>query len=149
ALTLPVLLLLAALIVTLSLVGVARLATENAASEAARTLALTNDDARATATALAATAPLRPELVDVRIEPGSAALRPGGSPWRISTRPAPQKQPQKPPAASSRSVWSSFGPTRSRSTARPTSSMRRSTIRYLGRERRERRETFSCRSAEI
>src|SRR5207248_10477646 len=36
ALTLPVLLLLAALIVTLSLVGVARLATENAASEAAR-----------------------------------------------------------------------------------------------------------------
>jgi len=84
ALTLPVLLLLAALIVTLSLVGVARLATENAASEAARTLALTNDDARATATALAATAPLRPELVDVRIEPGSAALRPRGSLVRVS-----------------------------------------------------------------
>jgi hypothetical protein len=79
ALTLPVLLLLAALIVTLSLVGVARLATENAASEAARALALTNDDARATATALAAAAPLRPDLLDVRIEPASAALRPRGA----------------------------------------------------------------------
>ncbi|OLC58234.1 MAG: hypothetical protein AUH85_01230 [Chloroflexi bacterium 13_1_40CM_4_68_4] len=83
ALTLPVLLLLAVLIVTLSLVGVARLATENAASEAARTLALTNDDARATATAIAATAPLRSDLVDVRINPSSASLRPRGSLARV------------------------------------------------------------------
>ncbi|HYY55419.1 MAG TPA: TadE/TadG family type IV pilus assembly protein [Candidatus Dormibacteraeota bacterium] len=83
ALTLPVLLALAALIVTLSLVGVARLATENAASEAARTLALTNDDARATATALAAAAPLRADLVDVRIEPSARSLRPRGSLMRV------------------------------------------------------------------
>jgi hypothetical protein len=79
ALTLPVLLLLAALIVTLSLVGVARLVTENAASEAARTLALTNDDARAAATAISAAAPLRADLIDIRIEPAAAALRPRGA----------------------------------------------------------------------
>ena len=79
ALTLPVLLALAALIVTLSLLGVARLATENAASEAARTLALTNDDARATATAIAAAAPLREDLLDVRIEPADRRLRPRGA----------------------------------------------------------------------
>ncbi len=79
ALTLPVLLLLAALIVTLSLVAVARLATENAASEGARALALTNDDARATATILAATSPLRPDRVVIRIQPGDAAARPRGA----------------------------------------------------------------------
>jgi Flp pilus assembly protein TadG len=83
ALTLPVLLLLAALIVTLSLVGVARLATENAASEAARALALTNDEARAIATAVAATAPLRADLVDVRIDPTARALRTRGSLTRV------------------------------------------------------------------
>lgn len=86
ALTLPVLLLLAALIVTLSLVGVARLATENAASEGARTLALTNDDARATATAVAAAAPLRSDLLDVTIDPASAAMRPRGSVARVTVR---------------------------------------------------------------
>lgn len=83
ALTLPVLLLLAALIVTLSLVGVARLATENAASEGARTLALTNDDGRATATAIAAAAPLHADLLAVRIEPTSRSLRPRGSLARV------------------------------------------------------------------
>ena len=83
ALTLPVLLLLAALIVTLSLVGVARLATENAASEAARTLALTNDDARAIATALSAAAPLRDDLIDVRIDPGARSARPRGALVRV------------------------------------------------------------------
>ncbi len=79
ALTLPVLLLLAALVVTLSLVGVAELATENAASEGARTLALTNDDARARATILAAASPLRADRVSVRIEPADPASRPRGA----------------------------------------------------------------------
>ena len=77
------LLLLAALMVTLSLVGVARLATENAASEAARTLALTNDEGRATATALAAASPLRADRIDVEIEPALDALRPRGALVRV------------------------------------------------------------------
>ena len=83
ALTLPVLLLLAALVMTLSLVGVARLATENAASEGARTLALTNDDARAVATIRAAASPLRGDRLDVRIEPSSPASRPRGAIVRV------------------------------------------------------------------
>ena len=83
ALTLPVLLLLAALILTLSLVGVARLATENAASEGARTLALTNDDARARATILAAVAPLRVDRVAIRVEPTGPAARPRGALVRV------------------------------------------------------------------
>jgi Flp pilus assembly protein TadG len=84
ALTLPVLLLLAALIVTLSLAGVARLAVENAASEAARTIALTNDDDRAVATAQAAAAPLRAEQLQVRIDPRGPAGRPRGALVRVS-----------------------------------------------------------------
>jgi Na+-transporting methylmalonyl-CoA/oxaloacetate decarboxylase gamma subunit len=86
ALTLPVLLLLAALIVTLSLVGVARLATENAASEGARTLALTNDDERASATAMAAASPLHADQLDVQIEPRAKSLRPRGSLVRVAVR---------------------------------------------------------------
>lgn len=83
ALTLPVLLLLAALIVTLSLVGVARLATANAASEGARTLALTNDDARALATIAAAVAPLREDRLSVRVDPAAPAARPRGALVRV------------------------------------------------------------------
>lgn len=79
ALTLPVLLALACGIVTLSLIGVARVATENAASEAARTLALTNDDVRAMTTARAAAAPLRVEILDVHFDPASPAARPRGA----------------------------------------------------------------------
>ena len=83
ALTLPVLLLCAALIVTLSLLGVARLATENAASEGARTLALTNDDGRARGAVQTAVAPLRLDRVHVTIEPSSPADRPRGALVRV------------------------------------------------------------------
>jgi Flp pilus assembly protein TadG len=83
ALTLPILMLLAALVVTLSLVSVARLATENAASEGARTLALTNDEERAVGTARAAASPLRAESLDVRLNPERAAERPRGALVRV------------------------------------------------------------------
>lgn len=86
ALTLPVILLLASLIVTLSLAGVARLAVENAASEAARTLALTNDDARAIQTARAVAAPLNAEALEVHIEPQSGGSRPRGALVRVAVR---------------------------------------------------------------
>lgn len=79
ALALPVLLLLAALVVTLSLVSVARLATQNAASEGARALALTNDDARAVETIHAAVSPLREDRIEVRIEPSEPGARPRGT----------------------------------------------------------------------
>lgn len=84
ALTLPVLLLCAALLVTLSLVGVARLATENAASEGARMLALTNDDARARAVTAAAAQPLSAERLHVAIEPAAPPERPRGALVRVS-----------------------------------------------------------------
>ena len=83
ALTLPVLLLLASVIVTLSLAGVARLAVENAASEAARTLALTNDDELAIATAQAVAAPLRADSLEIGIEPLGPAARPRGTLVRV------------------------------------------------------------------
>ena len=83
ALTLPVLLLVASLIATLSLAGVARLAVENAAAEGARTLALTNDDARAIATAGAAAAPLRSASIEVRVDPPGPAARPRGTLVRV------------------------------------------------------------------
>ncbi len=84
ALTLPVLLLLAALVLTLSLVSVARLATENAASEGARTLALTNDEARARAAIAASIAPLREAAVVVRIDPTDPRARPRGTTVRVT-----------------------------------------------------------------
>lgn len=86
ALTLPVLILCAALIVTLSLVGVARLATENAASEGARVLALTNDEERAEATIRAAAEPLRTERLTVSIDPAAAEDRPRGTLVRVVVR---------------------------------------------------------------
>ena len=69
ALVLPVLLVLALAIGELSELGVARLALTHAAAEAARTVALTNDDRLARASVAAASAPLRPGAVDVSIEP--------------------------------------------------------------------------------
>jgi len=84
ALTLPVLLLLVSVILTLSLAGIARLAVENAASEAARTLALTNDDERTVATAQAAAAPLRADALEIGIEPLSQAARPRGTLVRVA-----------------------------------------------------------------
>lgn len=84
ALTLPVLLLCAALLLTLSLLGVARLATENAASEGARVLALTNDEARARATTVAAAQPLSADRLHVAIEPAAPPERPRGALVRVS-----------------------------------------------------------------
>lgn len=79
ALSLPVLLLLAASVVTLSLLSVTRLATQNAASEGARALALTNDDLRAMETIRAALAPLRADKIEVRISPEEPDSRPRGT----------------------------------------------------------------------
>lgn len=86
ALTLPVLMVCAALIVTLSLVGMARLAVENAASEGARFLALTNDESRARTTIAAAARPLANERLSVEIHPGSAADRPRGALVNVTVR---------------------------------------------------------------
>ncbi len=86
ALTLPILVMLAALIVTLSLLGVARLATENAAAEGARVLALTNDDERARAVAVGAARPLTPERLSVDILPSSAAERRRGAIAQVTVR---------------------------------------------------------------
>jgi Flp pilus assembly protein TadG len=79
ALTLPILMVCAALIVTLSLFGMARLAVENAASEGARYLALTNDETRARSTIAAAARPLTSELLRIEIDPASASDRPRGA----------------------------------------------------------------------
>jgi hypothetical protein len=70
ALVLPFLLIFALAIVLMTEIGVARLALENAAAEAARIGALTNDDEEIRRTALAAVAPIDPGAVSVRIEPG-------------------------------------------------------------------------------
>lgn len=86
ALTLPVLVLCIALIVTLSLVGVARLATENAASEGARVLAVTNDDERAEGTIRAAASPLRLDRLTFVVEPAAPEDRPRGTLVRVVVR---------------------------------------------------------------
>jgi Flp pilus assembly protein TadG len=78
ALVLPLLLGLALGIAELSELGVARLALEHAAAEAARAGALTNDDALIRATANAAAAPLDPAGLDIAIDPPQAAR--GGDP---------------------------------------------------------------------
>ncbi|HEV2249091.1 MAG TPA: TadE/TadG family type IV pilus assembly protein [Candidatus Limnocylindria bacterium] len=72
ALVLPVLLVLAFGIVELSELGVARLALQHAASEGARTVALTNDDQLARSSIAAAAAPLDPRGVDVTVDPPEA-----------------------------------------------------------------------------
>jgi hypothetical protein len=70
ALVLPFLLAFALAIALMTEIGVARLALANAAAEAARIGALTNDDEEIRRAALAAVGPLDPAAVTVRIEPG-------------------------------------------------------------------------------
>lgn len=69
ALVLPLLLVLLVGVVLVAEIGVARLALEHAAAEAARTGSLTNDDELVRSTAAAAVNPLDPSLVRVVIEP--------------------------------------------------------------------------------
>src|SRR5438309_4630390 len=69
ALVLPLLLVVILGIVLVAEIGVARLALEHGAAEAARTGALTNDDALVRGTAAATVAPLEPTRVSVTIEP--------------------------------------------------------------------------------
>jgi len=80
ALVLPVALLLIAAVLLVAEVGVARLALEHGAAEAARAGALTNDDALVRATAAAAVAPLDPARVGVTIEPAQNAPPRSGAP---------------------------------------------------------------------
>lgn len=70
ALVLPFLLAFALAIALITEVGVARLALENGAAEAARIGALTNDDEEIRRAAFAAVAPIDPAEVTVWIEPG-------------------------------------------------------------------------------
>ena len=69
ALVVPLLLVLILGVVLVAEIGVARLALEHAAAEAARTGALTNDDELIRSTAAAAVTPLDASLVKVLIEP--------------------------------------------------------------------------------
>jgi len=69
ALVLPLILLLIIAVILVGEVGVARLALEHGAAEAARTGALTNDDDLVRGTAAATVAPLEPSRVSVSIEP--------------------------------------------------------------------------------
>ena len=80
ALVLPVALLLILAVMLVAEVGVARLALEHGAAEAARTGALTNDDALVRATAAAAVAPLDPARVGVTIEPAQNEPPRSGAP---------------------------------------------------------------------
>ena len=80
ALVLPVALLLIAAVLLVAEVGVARLALEHGAAEAARAGALTNDDALVRATAAAAVAPLDSARVAVTIEPAQNAPPRSGAP---------------------------------------------------------------------
>ena len=90
ALVLPVALLLIAAVLLVAEVGVARLALEHGAAEAARAGALTNDDALVRATAAAAVAPLDSARVAVTIEPAQNApprsSAPRGSLVRVELR---------------------------------------------------------------
>lgn len=85
ALVLPILLALALGLAVISELGVARLVLEHGAAEGARAVALTNDDARARTTVLAAVAPLDPQLVTVEIDPPFAQrpLDPRGTLVRV------------------------------------------------------------------
>ncbi len=90
ALVLPVALLLIAAVLLVAEVGVARLALEHGAAEAARAGALTNDDALVRATAAAAVAPLDSARVAVTIEPAQntppRSSAPRGSLVRVELR---------------------------------------------------------------
>jgi len=72
ALVLPLILVLIIAVVLVGEVGVARLALEHGAAEAARTGALTNDDDLVRGTAAATVAPLDASRVSVTIEPTAA-----------------------------------------------------------------------------
>jgi Flp pilus assembly protein TadG len=88
ALVVPLLLVLILGVVLVAEIGVARLALEHAAAEAARTGALTNDDELIRSTAAAAVTPLDASLVKVVIEPteGSRSSTPRGSLLRVRLR---------------------------------------------------------------
>lgn len=86
ALTLPVLMLLAALLVTLSLLGLARLATENGASEAARIVSLTNSEERARVAAIAAISPLSPDRLAMTVDSERSVDRSRGSIVSVTLR---------------------------------------------------------------
>jgi hypothetical protein len=90
AMVLPLILLLIMAVILVAEVGVARLALEHGAAEAARTGALTNDDDLVRGTAAAAVAPLDPSRVRVIIEPAQSepprATAPRGSLLRVRLR---------------------------------------------------------------
>jgi TadE-like protein len=90
ALVVPLLLVLILGVVLVAEIGVARLALEHAAAEAARTGALTNDDELIRSTAAAAVAPLDASSVKVIIEPTenepSRSFAPRGSLLRVRLR---------------------------------------------------------------
>lgn len=90
ALVVPLLLVLILGVVLVAEIGVARLALEHAAAEAARTGALTNDDDLIRSTAAAAVTPLDASLVKVIIEPTAneapRSSTPRGSLLRIRLR---------------------------------------------------------------
>jgi TadE-like protein len=90
ALVLPLLLVLLLGIALVAEIGVARLALEHAAAEAARTGSLTNDDDLVRSTAAAAVGPLDANLVTVIIEPTQSQVprssAPRGSLLRVRLR---------------------------------------------------------------
>ena len=90
ALVLPVLLVMILGVVLVAEIGVARLALEHGAAEAARTGSLTNDDDLIRSTAAAAVTPLDASLVKVIIEPtqteGVRSSAPRGSLLRVRLR---------------------------------------------------------------
>lgn len=90
ALVLPLLLVMLLGVALVAEVGVARLALEHAAAEAARTGSLTNDDDLVRSTAAAAVTPLDASLVKVLIEPtqneGPRSSAPRGSLIRVRLR---------------------------------------------------------------
>lgn len=80
AVVLPVVVLMLLGILLVSEIGVARLALEHGAAEAARTGALTNDDQLVRSTAAASVGPLDPSRVAVLIEPTQAEPPRSGEP---------------------------------------------------------------------
>ena len=90
ALVLPLLLVAILGVVLVAEIGVARLALENGAAEAARAGSLTNDDDLVRSTAAAAVAPLNAALVKVVIEPTQSesprSSAPRGSLLRVRLR---------------------------------------------------------------
>jgi Flp pilus assembly protein TadG len=90
ALVVPLLLVMILGIVFVAEIGVARLALEHGAAEAARTGSLTNDDDLIRSTAAAAVTPLDASLVKVIIEPqrneGARSSAPRGSLLRVRLR---------------------------------------------------------------